>query len=169
MSPKSTTRRILHERRGVAAVEFALWSTLIFLSLVPALDFGVYLLTGSRLGAIVQQSSIMAFNMRDRDVIDPAPLTNYVTASMPGNGIQAQVICNGGASSCTARKAERQCACVTGLSTYSTSNCAGSCADGSTPGFYLTVRASRSYSPAVVPTRLLEGETISRAVTVRLQ
>lgn len=160
---------LLRDRRGVAAVEFALWSTLIFLSLVPALDFGAYLLTGSRLGATVQQASVLAFNMRDQDVIDTAPLSAYVAASMPGSTVQAQIVCNGGASSCGARKAERQCACVTGVSTYATTSCAGTCSNGSKPGFYLTVGANRSYSPAVVPNRLLEGGAISRSVTVRLQ
>ncbi|MBY8821276.1 TadE/TadG family type IV pilus assembly protein [Sphingomonas colocasiae] len=155
------------DRRGVAAVEFALWSTLIFLALVPVLDFGVYLLTGSRLAATVQQASILAFNMRDQDVIDTAPLTAYVAAS--GSGVTASVVCNGGAASCGARKADRQCACVTGVSTYSSTSCAGSCGNGSKPGFYLTVQASRSYSASVVPGSFLEGDRVSRAVTVRLQ
>lgn len=160
-------RHLGRDRRGAAAVEFALWSTFIFLALVPALDFGAYLLTGSRLAATVQQASVLAFNMRDQDVIDTAPLTAYVAAS--GSGIAAEAVCNGGAASCTTRKADRQCACVTGASTYSSANCGGSCANGSKPGFYLTVRASRSYSASVVPNRLLEGDRISRAVTVRLQ
>lgn len=155
------------DKRGVAAVEFALWSTLIFLALVPALDFGVYLLTGSRLAATVQQASILAFNMRDQDVIDTSPLTAYVAAS--GNGVTASVVCNGGAAACGTRKSERQCACVTGVATYSSISCGGSCANGSKPGFYLTVQASRSYSASVVPNRFLEGDRISRAVTVRLQ
>jgi Flp pilus assembly protein TadG len=170
---RPTYRASLADRRGVATVEFALWSLLILAALLPCLDFATYLILEGRLGSAVQQASVLAYNMRNSDAINTAQLIGYVpsTASLPGSAVTTTVVCNGGAQSCAVPVASRQCSCVSGLTpTYTAASaCGTSCPNGATSGYYLTIRASYPYHAMDVPDRWLDGSTMTRAVTVRLQ
>lgn len=158
------------DKRAVVTIEFALWTSMIFLTLLPVLDMGAYLIAGNRISGLVQQASILAFNMRDAETMDTSKLSNYVAASMPSNA-SVSVVCNGGVTPCSAAKAERQCACTSATAPFytKTASCGQSCTGGATSGYYVTVGAGYTYRATVVPNRLLDGERLSKAVTVRLQ
>ncbi|WP_454278554.1 TadE/TadG family type IV pilus assembly protein [Sphingomonas sp. Marseille-Q8236] len=161
------------DRRGVAAIEFALWSLLIFGALVPALDFGLYLLTNAKLSGAVGQASMLTYNMRNASNLDVGKISSYVTAAsgLPADGVVVSVTCNGGAQDCSAPAASRVCACVSDgppISYLPTSTCGAPCASGATSGFYVSVGATSRYR-SVVKNPWLDGSTMSNVTTVRLQ
>ena len=166
-------RASIMDARGVATVEFALWSLLIFATLLPGLDFAAYLIFQSRLASAVQQGSMLAYNMRNSATINTSQLISYVSASggAPTATITTTVTCNGGAQSCTVPVASRQCTCVSGLTPVYTAaaSCGLTCANGATSGYYLTVTASYPYHAMTVPDQWLEGSVMKRTQTVRLQ
>jgi Flp pilus assembly protein TadG len=84
------------DRRGVATVEFALWSVLILGALLPCLDFALYLVQAQRLSAAVGQASILAYNMRNASAVNVSQLTGYMIAGsgLPAGTVAATVTCN---------------------------------------------------------------------------
>lgn len=164
-------KRFVRDRRGVAAVEFALWSVLILGALVPCLDFANYLLQSDRLNGAVGQASILAYNMRG-GAVDTQQLSQYVAASAgSGLAVSATVSCNGNQQSCATPPSDRACACVgpgKPVTFVPTGVCGATCAGGATSGFYLTVAGTRPYR-TIVPNRWLNGQIIEGTTTVRLQ
>ena len=166
-------RTSMRDTRGVATVEFALWSLLLFATLLPGLDFAAYLIFQGRLASAVQQGSMLAYNMRNSDTINTSQLINYVSSSAgaPTATITTTVTCNGGSQSCAVPVTSRQCTCVSGLTpTYTAAaSCGLPCINGATSGYYLTVTASYPYHAMTVPDQWLEGSIMKRTQTVRLQ
>ncbi|MBB3957806.1 TadE family protein [Novosphingobium sediminicola] len=177
MMPILRLRHLLRDLRahlvGTATIEFALWSILVFVLLLPCLDLAAYLVAGSSMGAAVDQAAILAYDMRNSDTIDTTRLSGYVasTAWVPNGTPSTKITCNGEQQSCAASLANRPCACVSGLSPIYTpaAVCGMACPSGATSGFYLTVQAQVTYQPMIVPDRWLAGSTLARSVTVRLQ
>ncbi len=161
----------VRDRRGVAAVEFALWSVLILGAMVPCLDFANYLLQSDRLNGAVGQATILAYNMRS-GAVNTQQLSQYVVASAgTGVAVNATVSCNGGQQSCATPPSNRVCACIgpgKPVTFVPTGVCGATCAGGGTSGFYLTVAGTGAYR-AIVPNRWLNGQIIEGATTVRLQ
>lgn len=169
----SLFRRLRDDRRGVAAVEFALWSVLLFMMLVPALDIGLFLIGRSNLGGAVEAAAIKSFSTRD--TVDFASIPGYVRASSGianPNNITVTVGCNGGTGNCINTNAStsttRTCSCLNANGTLSTVSCSGSCTVGN-PGYFMTITASYPYQTVVLPSRRLGLDRVSQSVTVRLQ
>lgn len=164
-------RTLWHARRGAAAVEFALWSILIFAALLPCLDFALYLANAGQLSTAVSQGAMLAYKARD-SAIDEGALIRYVEASsrLKAGTVSATVRCNGGTQSCTAPVSSRLCTCITqGVpASYLTTSCTATCASGAKPGFYLTLQAGHVHH-SMFPSPWLDGRRLTQATTVRLQ
>jgi len=160
---------LLRAQRGFATIEFAFASIFLFGIIMVALDIGVYAQQKLRLGNAVEQAAIIAFNGR-AGTVDTASITTYV-AAVAGGSPQLSYQCNGG--TCGGAVATK---CIgaqgaDGWPTYTdptTSNGVTSCADGSLPGSYMAIRATRTYQSVVVPDRYLNGGTMQQQAVVRL-
>ena len=170
---KSSFRRLRalrRDERGVAAVEFGIWSVIFFLTMTVALDFGMYINYQLKLGGAVEQASVYAFNTRDN--VNMTTIRDYAVAAS-GLTSPAPVVtvgCNGGTSNCV--NAARKCACITGSAptpTYTETTCGQACPAGGNAGYYLNIKAQYLYSPVLVPNRWLEGNKITETAVVRLQ
>jgi len=174
VSVRRPFRSVIRNPRGVATIEFALWSVLIFGGLIPGLEIANYLIASNRLSAAMGQASLLVYNLRASETIDAVRLGAYINAAaaLPGAAVTTTIACNGGAQSCAVPVANRQCSCVgTGLPTayVVASSCSATCPGGATPGFYLTTAARYRYAAAIVGDPWLDGRILTRSVTVRLQ
>ncbi|QJU59385.1 pilus assembly protein [Sphingomonas sp. AP4-R1] len=163
----SLLRRLGRDRRGVAAVEFALISTFLFATLMVGLDFGFYIQQKLRLGSAVEQAAMLAYNQQVAS--DTSAISNYVR-NFSGVKVAPTVAitCNG-TTSC----GDGKCSCITSTGTFAlAAACNTSCsAYGSqaVSGNYLKIAATTPYSAVIVPDRYLGGKTISQYAVVRLQ
>lgn len=157
-----------NDRRGVAMVEFALWTSLIFGILLLSLDFAFYTLYKERLKRAVSEASLAAFYTKDN--IDPAKIAIYVsaTAGLPGNAPAVSLKCNG-ASNCV--NSNRTYACLSGTDgTFTVAASANAaCSSGGLAGYYLTISSSYQFHNIVLPNPLLDGRLMRATATVRLQ
>lgn len=166
-------KRYLHDIRGAAAVEFAIWSVFVFAVLMVSLDFGFYLAHTGRIASASEQAAIVAYNQREADRVDSASLAEFLNASarVPGAPVRTTVTCNGSSSACNAAPAARQCACVSGLSPVYTASatCGAPCASGATSGYYVSLASEYDFDPVIPSHPLLTRKVIRQSVTVRLQ
>lgn len=169
-------RRLADDRRGVAALEFALWSTCFFLTALGGLDFALWRTYQLRLHVAVEQGAMMAFNARDAaGAATATSIRAYVQAAarLPG-AVQVNVTCNGGADLACAAKGDtaRTCACIStanGVTSYAPASCGSPCAHSAPAGYYLTIRASYPYRPVVLPRNAVFGGTMADSATIPLQ
>ena len=160
-------RRLLSSERGTATIEFALVSLFFFGLLVVALDFGAYVQQKLRLGAAVEQGSIMAFNTRD--AVIPVNVGNYIAAAArTATAPTTAITCNQG-QPCT--NSGRTCACYNAAARAfsAAASCTAACADGSLAGYYMTITSTMPYSSMIVPDALLNGRNLVQTAVVRLQ
>jgi Flp pilus assembly protein TadG len=149
---------LLRDRRGVAAVEFALVCSLLLIMLGGITDFGLALRDKSRLANAVAQGVQYA----------------YLHASSVTTGqIQSVVQGSSSLSGVTATVTGPACYCITGTTpTLSSAACAPTptCADGTAPGTYVVISATYPFS-AILPgfSRMAGTTTITEAATVRIQ
>lgn len=181
-------KKFARDTRGAAAVEFALWCSMVFSVLSISLDFGLYLTYAGRIASASEQAAIVAYNRREAGAVDTQTLATFVNAAArtpgtsgstgtPGtavtasNPVRTTVTCNGSAAACQAKPAARQCACVSGLTpVYSASTaCGAPCASGATSGYYVTLNSEYDFDPIIPAHPLLTGKVIRQSVTVRLQ
>lgn len=155
---------------GAAAIEFALLSSLFFLAVCVAMDFGSLFLERGKMNEAVSGAAVSAFTTADN--VDFAALPGYVRALADDQSLSVTTSCNGNAGSCT--NLNRTCSCLRTDGTFAASTCGNSCTGGSvtagsTAGYYLTVRASQPFRPLVVPHGMLSTVQIAQQATVRLQ
>jgi Flp pilus assembly protein TadG len=160
------------DRSGAAAVEFALWSVLVFAVLMVSIDFGFFLSHHNRVASAAAQTAIVAYNRREAGPVNVSALASFLNASagLPGQ-VQTSVTCNGADAACLVPPAERRCVCVSGMApTYAASGaCGAPCPSGATSGYYVTIRSEYAFRPIVSPHAFLEDKVIRHGVTVRLQ
>jgi len=167
-----TIAMLIKDRKGVAAVEFALFTALFFAIILTALDFGSFFIQRSRAGEAISAASISAFDHRDSVPFATLPeLVRQYGRFPAGSGLAVDIRCNG-TSGCANGEA-RQCACL-GTNGFQVANSCGSpCSGtgmtkGSTAGYYLTIESRSAFRPVLMPRSLLP-DTISEKATVRLQ
>ncbi|RKF21723.1 pilus assembly protein [Altericroceibacterium spongiae] len=167
---RSFLNRLAREERGAVAIEFALWTVLFFFVVTGALDFGMFYIERSKVNKAVSAASITAFE--NRSEVDFAQLPDYVRALSDSSSLTVSLSCNGAEGVCT--NTERTCACLTSEGTYVAKSCNAECTGSgvtanSTAGYYLTIDASRSYEPVILPKGALGSSVIEHKATVRLQ
>ena len=162
--------KLRSDKSGVAAVEFALWTTFLFSVVMAALDFGGFYIQRGQIDEAVSAGALQSFDKRDN--ANFSGMEDYVRSLAEDQSLAVTVSCNGSANSCT--NLNRTCACLRSNGTFAAQSCGSTCTGsnvttGSTSGYYLTVEAEKSYKPMLLPKGLLNGAKISQSVTVRLQ
>lgn len=155
---------------GVVAVEFALLSSLFFLALCIAMDFGQLYLERSKMNEAIAGAAVSAFSTAA--TADYASMQGYVRALANNQALNVTTACNGTVGSCTNQN--RTCSCLRTDGTFAAHACGTSCTGGSvtagsTAGYYLTVSATQTFQPLIVPNSLLGDTQIVQHATVRLQ
>jgi len=164
-------RTLRRDDRGTAAIEFALWSSILFVVMMVALDFAMFRVYQLRLGAAVEQGAMLSFNNREK-LDDLSAISTYVrsAAALPGPAVSVQVSCNSTTAGCVSKAAGRSCTCIGGATpTFTAATCGASCAGGSTAGYYMILKATYTYSPVVIPNRWLNNRTMTERAVLRLQ
>jgi Flp pilus assembly protein TadG len=161
---------LLTNRRGTAAIEFALLSAFFFLPLTAALDIGVWYQQRLRLDSAVEQGAMIAFGSRTN--VDQAAIGTFVAAAAKLTTTPTVTIgCNGGTSNCV--NSGRTYACVSAGTPNPTFTAAthlnDACADGSLAGYYMTIDVSAASQTMVVSSSVLGGITQKRRAVVRLE
>lgn len=157
---------LLRDRRGASSVEFALWTSLIFVVLLMSADFANYAIQQAKLARSVSEASMQAFNTKD--AIDTGQLTTMVTSSsnLPGTPPIVTISCNGAACANTGRT----CACLGSDGVVGAAlACTATCPTGALPGYYLTIKASYSYAQPILSGSPITGKGMTQTSTVRLQ
>jgi Flp pilus assembly protein TadG len=161
----------LRQQKGSATIEFALVSLFFFGIVMVGLDFGIYAQQNLKLGHAVEQASIVAFDARSaQPIVDKTMLTNYITATVGGSPT-VTIRCNG-ATLCNASAPQSKCigapSTAGGWPVFSDPAANGTCASGAAPGYYLVIRATRTYKSVVVPDKYLNQGTMKQQSVVRL-
>lgn len=160
------------DQSGSVAIEFALWTVLVFFAFLPILDFADYLVEQQQLSSAVADTALVAYNQRSATTLNTSQLITFATgASGLGTGnVAATFICNGGSQDCGTPAINRTCSCASGSPlTYTASGiCGSTCTSGTPSGFYLTVQATHTHSSMVL-NPFLDGKVITMSTTVRLQ
>ena len=162
------------QQKGSATIEFALVSLFFFGIVMVGLDFGIYAQQNLKLGNAVEQASIVAFDARSaQPVVDKTKLGNYITAVVGGSPT-VTIQCNG-ATTCDNSAPASKCigapATAGGWPTFTDPTGSGSsvtCTGGGIPGYYVVIRATRTYKSVVVPDKYLNGGTMQQQAVVRL-
>ena len=166
--------RLLDQQRGSATIEFALVSLFFFGIVMVGLDFGIYAQQNLKLSNAVEQASIVAFDARSaQPVVDKTKLVNYIGATV-GGAPTVTIQCNGTATcdnSAPASKCIGAPSATTGWPTFTDPSGSGgnlTCASGATPGYYVVIRAARTYKSVVVPDKYLNNGNMQQQAVVRL-
>jgi Flp pilus assembly protein TadG len=161
-------------RRGVAAVEFAIIAPVLLLLLGGVVDFGLALATRSQLANGVAQG--VQYALLTGPSVTGTSVQSVVRAAALRSGVTGTVTVTTTDSS-AAHHAGPACYCVGGepatLSAYATMSgtytCTGTCpSPDMAPGVFLVITASYVYQP-LMPLSQLVTPTLSETVTVRLQ
>jgi Flp pilus assembly protein TadG len=160
-------RRLRSDRRGVAAVEFALISCFLFATMMVGLDFGFYIQQKLRLGSAVEQAAMLAYDQQVTS--NTATISSYIQTY---SGVKVTptvaITCNG-----TTTCGDGKCSCITSTGGFTiTTACNATCAaygSASVSGNYLKIVATTPYTAVIVPDRYLGGSTIMQTAVVRLQ
>lgn len=161
--------RLFRDRRGVAATEFALLSSLFLVFTLVSLDMGTFLMKRSQLSNALDSAALASFAQRTN--VNFTGLPTFVTQASRMSGTTVTVGCNGGTGNCV--NTNRTCACLTKTATFVAATCGATCTGAvtanSVAGYYMTISASASHTPVIMPGRLFDTLPTSQKITVRLQ
>ncbi len=140
------------DRRGIAAVEFALFAPFLMTTMVGLTDLGFGL-----------------YRAMQVDDAARAGLQYALVRGFDASGISAQVAAVSQSIAITAAPApQRYCGCAGG-SGVTTASCDSFCPDGSTAGTYVAVTASATYVPPIAFPLFPDSFPLSSTAIVRLQ
>ena len=186
MSVKRTTPRLLACNKGVAAVEFAILAPVFGLVFAGMADLGGVLYTQFRLNAAVSAGANYALiNASSVSSTSGATLSSTVAAVVENNAgtnwaNDTVVVNNGpsttitsGASSSggTASNAD-SCYCPTLSTTVAwgvAATCGSACAGGGLAGKFVTISASRTYTPLFSSYGIVQNGAITVTTAVETQ
>lgn len=167
--------RLRASEKGAATVEFAVMTVAFFVVVMGGMDIAMYFTQQTRLSEAISAASTSAF--QNRASVNFAGLQTYVQqAARPpaGTTVSVAAVCNGAAgTACT--NASRTCACLSQSGTYTTAaSCTATCSGtgmsaNTTAGYYLTINATYTYRPVLLPDGVMAGKTVKRTITTRLQ
>ena len=163
--------RILRERadRGVAAVEFALASTVFLVILAGVVDVGSYIYTTAQLDAAVSAGAQYAENNAALVASNAAGLSSDIAGvvnNTNGTGWATSTVNVNNSNDATG------CYCPTGTtgnwSWGGAVTCASACAGGGVAGQFVTITATRNFT-SLFPSLGLTPSTIRRSAIVETQ
>jgi Flp pilus assembly protein TadG len=155
---------------GVAAIEFAI-TGMVFLMIVAAtVDIGLLLFTQSELDAAVSAGAEYAANSAALVASNPSGLNDNIAdivSDANGSGWATSTVDVNNANDSTG------CYCPTGTpgnwTWGSTVTCGSACTGGGVGGQFVTITASRSFSPMFSGFGFVPSGTISRSALVETQ
>lgn len=182
-------RGLLGDIRGIAAVEFAILAPVFCLLLAAVIDLGGVLYTKFKLDAAVTAGAnfaqVNATNVSSTNGATLASNIATIVETSQGSGwADDGVVVNNGpsttvtggtaSSSGTASNAD-QCYCPSGTVgsfTWGSSTSCGTACSGSNTGFagkFVTITASKSYTPIFSTYGIVQNDTISATAAVQVQ
>jgi Flp pilus assembly protein TadG len=182
-------RRLAGDTRGIAAVEFAMLAPVFCLLLAGIVDLGGVLYTKFKLDAAVTAGAnfaqVNATNVSSTNGATLASNIATIVETSQGSGwANDGVVVNNGpsttvtggtaSSSGTASNADL-CYCPSGTVgsfTWGSSASCGTACSGSNTGFagkFVTITASRSYTPIFATYGIVQNDTISATAAVQVQ
>jgi Flp pilus assembly protein TadG len=158
-------KSLLRNTRGVATVEFAFASLLMFGTIMVALDFGYNIQQKLKLGSAIEQASIIAYNQQIGS--NTSVLTNFVTAAAGTQTTPSVTVTCNGTSTC----GDGKCSCINSTGGFvMAASCNATCSGSSAvSGNYMKIVATTTYNSVIVPDKYLGGKTITSSAVVRLQ
>jgi Flp pilus assembly protein TadG len=180
-------RELIGDRSGVAAIEFALLLPVICLLLAGIVDLGGALYTKFKLdSAVTAGANFAQINATNVSSTNGQALANNIAAiveTSQGSGFADDgVIVNNGPSTSisggapttggTATNAD-VCYCPTGtagtVAWGSSTTCGAACPGTGYAGKFVTITATREYTPIFSNYGVVQNDTITAAVTVQVQ
>jgi Flp pilus assembly protein TadG len=154
-------KRYLHslsrDRSGVAAVEFAVVSTLLLILLGGITDYGLALLDKSLLANAVAQGVQYAY-------LKPTSTSDQIKTVVQGSSSLTGVV---------GTVTGPACYCLTATTTPTLTAAASctttTCADGTKPGTYVIISANYTYNAILSGFSGMGNITLTEAATVRVQ
>jgi Flp pilus assembly protein TadG len=154
---------LARDRRGVSAVEFGLAAPVFLAALSPVIDLGLAFSQQIRVNQAVEAGAAYA-------AVNP-----YNSGTSWSSGVSS-AITNATTLSVSPTVGPETCGCpnstntaiVTGVNYGSPPNCTGTCPDGTSPGYYITISATASYT-SVMPYPIINNPTLSSQAVVRIQ
>jgi Flp pilus assembly protein TadG len=175
------------DRRGVAAVEFALFSVVFLIILAGTVDIGNLIFSEFQLDATVaagaQYAVVNASSVNSSNGATLASsVSTVVNSGHSSTGWSNTVVVNNGPSvttnngspnsSGTAANAD-SCYCPTGSpgswSWGTSKTCGSSCTGGGKAGKFVTISATRSFTPFFPAWGFISNNTLSRSAMVQVQ
>ena len=158
------------ENTGVAAIEFAI-TGMVFLMIVAAtVDIGLTLFTQSELDAAVSAGAEYAANGAALVASNPSGLNtsiSHIVKNVNGSGWATTTVNVNNGNDSTG------CYCPSGTpgswTWGSTVTCGSACAGGGIGGQFVTIIASRSFSPMFSGFGFVPSGTISRSALIETQ
>lgn len=152
--------------RAAAAVELALLAPIPIMLMIAAVDTGLALLSHAQIARALASSAQYATLAGQNNVafttisVNAKTLASAVASGFLGTPVVTAVVNNAAAVGAL---------CCPGLSWTCSSAGGFTCADGSTPGSYLTITARYPFTPLWSPDTLLVGKILTEAVVVPLK
>jgi Flp pilus assembly protein TadG len=158
------------ENSGIAAVEFAICSTIFLTILAGTVDIGLLLYTDFQLDTAVNAGAQYAVNNAAMVGSGPSTLNTEISSlvnNLNGTGWATSTVNVNNSNDSTG------CYCPSGSpgnwSWGSTVGCGTSCAGGGIGGQFVTITANRSVSPLFPTFGFMPNGTISRSALVETQ
>lgn len=156
------------DRRGIAAVEFALVAPFLLILLGGAADFGLLVAGKSKLANGVAQGIQYAFATGPAVTI--ANLRAAVQSGAARSGVMETVTVSVTGPACYCVSGSPAALSATSTPLSATNTCTGTCPTGATsPGAYVQVAATYTYQPLMPFYSGLVSTTVSETVTARLR
>lgn len=153
-------------RSGVAAVELALLAPVMIMIMIAVIDFGAALLSRAQIAWALAGSAEYASLAGQNNV---AVATIAANARIVASAVVSQFLAAPTVTAIVNQSATAGSKCCPGT-TWSCSTAAGfSCADGSTPGVYLTVTAQYPFKPLFAADVYLTGKTFTDSIVAPVQ
>lgn len=147
--------RVAQLRRGSAAIEFAIACPVMLVFFGGLVDFGLALWDKSTLSNAVAQGAYYAY---------------VIGTNVAGTNVQTLVQSSTGLNNVHATVTGPACYCITGTPlALAAATCNTTCADTTTSGSYVTIRATYTYQSILPVYSRLNNPTLIESTTVRLK
>jgi Flp pilus assembly protein TadG len=156
---------LARDRRGMSAVEFGIAAPVFLAILIPAVDLGraysqeIQVRQAVQAGALY--ASVNVYGGSDWSSNVSNAVTNSTTLGVTPNVTAETCGCpDAGSTAIVSHDA---------VTTCGPSNGGTNCSDGSTPGYYVTITGTLSYTPVMPYSILANPTTLSAQAVVRIQ
>jgi Flp pilus assembly protein TadG len=151
--PSAFLARLGRDRSGVAAVELGLTAPVLAALLIPMVDLGIGAYEKMRVQGAAEAAAQYALGHATSYNASAVQSAGQNATSLAGVSVTPNQTCN----------------CITGTTIGAAVSCASTCADGSTPGTFVSVATSVSYTTLITYPGITSPMTLSGYAIVRTQ